>query len=126
MASSFTELDPIIIEAIDRVSPVFDKIPEKARDTKKKLAKETIIQYHSDIANLKEEIDKVRKAIRKEKDPEIRINLRMREQALSQAKTELNRQLNNYVNTGDIHISRLQAKFNSIKTGLVAVVDWMK
>lgn len=87
------------LTAIDEVSPVLDKLPEKARDTKKKLAKETILQYHSDIANLREELDKVRKAIRGEKDPEIRLNLRIKEQALSQAKTEINRELNNYVNT---------------------------
>lgn len=114
------------LTAIDEVSPVLDKLPEKARDTKKKLAKETILQYHSDIANLREELDKVRKAIRGEKDPEIRLNLRIKEQALSQAKTEINRELNNYVNTWDIHLSRLQAKFNGIKKGLMQVMDWVK
>ena len=61
------------------------------------------------------QLEQVRSLLRqakKEGDKEATLNLQIKSDILRSQLTEAGRQLNNYQNTGDKSLSRLQAKFN--------------
>ena len=87
-----------------------------ARDTKVKLDSEMIYDMRVNIDNYEQKIKEAQKLL-KQFDPksEEARNLRL---TISDYKSNLNeakRQFNNYVNTGEKSLSRLQKKFNDIK-----------
>lgn len=70
-----------------------------------------------DVASFQIALENAKKQLRTAKqsmDSTARIQAQLDINAYSRNLTEAKRQLNNYVNTGDKDLSRLQAKFNSV------------
>lgn len=88
-----------------------------ARDTKKKLDPLLVNDLRINLANLQSKLDEARnrlKQAKKEWDKDTEFKARMDVNKLQSDTTEAKRILNNYVNTGEKWVSRLQAKFDQI------------
>jgi len=88
-----------------------------ARDTKKELDKDFLLKLQIDKANLSLELEKAKALLnkaKKENDQASIIDMTIKVDTLKSNLTEAWRQLNNYKNTWDIALSRLQAKFNQV------------
>ncbi|MDD3302284.1 MAG: phage tail tape measure protein [Candidatus Gracilibacteria bacterium] len=95
-----------------------------ARDTKKEIDKTLLMNLELNVANFQLKLEESRKLLRqakKEGDQEGIIKLQVDTNALQRGLTEGKRQLNNFVNTGETGISRLQAKFNGIGDKITAL-----
>lgn len=104
----------IIISAQDKFSVEMKKIETEARDTKKKLDKELVYKLKADAAAFDLTLKEVRAKLRQAKTTEEKRKLTLDVQDLQRQLTEAKRKLNNYLNTGDQNVSRLQAKFNDL------------
>ena len=104
----------IIISAQDKFSVEMKKIETEARDTKKKLDKELVYKLKADVAAFDLTLKEVRAKLRQAKTTEEKRKLTLDVQDLQRQLTEAKRKLNNYLNTGDQNVSRLQAKFNDL------------
>lgn len=114
-----TKITATIEASIDRKS--FWDWVNYARDTGKKLDQELKRKLELDVAGFWLQLDQARKTLslaKKSMDEESKIKAQLDVNELSRSLTESKRQLNNYVNTGDKDMSRLQAKFNQI-TGAI-------
>lgn len=89
-----------------------------ARDTKKKINQSTKIQLEFNIANFQSKLAQVKKDLKTATwDRQIRLQIEANQ--LQRWLTEAKRNLNNLVNTWETSVSRLQAKFNSLKSTIV-------
>jgi len=99
-----------------------------ARDTKKELDKNLLLELRLNKAKLKLELDEARRLLRKAKekwDKDLILKLQIKTDKLRSELTEAWRQLNNYVNTWNVKLSRLQAKFDSLKFSISSFKDWL-
>ena len=108
--------DPIVSEIIIDTSSVKQadaQIRKFARDTKAELDPKIQIELETNVVSIENQIRDVKDALR---DPELtepeRIELRIGLNRLKSNLTEAKRQLQNYRNTWDKELSRLQKKFN--------------
>lgn len=104
----------IIISAIDEASKKMKEVEAVARDTKKRLDKNTVLKLRADIAALDLGLKEAKKKLAKAKDRNTKLSLTLDTQRLQRELTEAKRKLNNYLNTGEQWISRLQDKFNAL------------
>lgn len=104
----------IIVSAIDEVSANMKNIEKVARDTKKKLEEDMVIKLRANVAALDLGLKEARKKLSEAKDLNAKFWLTMDVQRVQRELTEAKRRLNNYLNTWDENLSRLQAKFNGI------------
>ena len=104
----------IIVSAIDEVSANMKNIEKVARDTKKKLEEDMVIKLRTNVATLDLGLKDARKKLSEAKDLNAKFWLTMDVQRVQRELTEAKRRLNNYLNTWDENLSRLQAKFNGI------------
>ena len=104
----------IIVSAIDEVSANMKNIEKVARDTKKKLEEDMVIKLRANVATLDLGLKDARKKLSEAKDLNAKFWLTMDVQRVQRELTEAKRRLNNYLNTWDENLSRLQAKFNGI------------
>ena len=104
----------IIVSAIDEVSANMKNIEKVARDTKKKLEEDMVIKLRTNVATLDLGLKDARKKLSEAKDLNAKFWLTMDVQRVQRELTEAKRKLNNYLNTWDENLSRLQAKFNGI------------
>ena len=120
----------IIVSAIDEVSKNMKNIEKVARDTKKKLEEDMVIKLRTNVATLELWLKDVRKKLAQTKDLNAKFWLIMDAQRFQRELTEAKRRLNNYLNTWDENISRLQAKFDGIwekiKGTFGSAWDWAK
>lgn len=108
-----TEIKANIVASVDKQS--FNDWVTYARDTKKKLDQDLKAKLELDVATFQVQLDQARarlRAAKKENDQQAIIKAQLETNELQRWLTEAKRQLNNYVNTGDKDLSRLQAKFN--------------
>jgi len=119
---------------INNFKAVWNEAKILARDTKKELDRSLLMNLELNIANFQQKLEEARTKLRQaKKDWWETLELRVETNRLSSWLTEAKRQLNNYVNTGDTSLSRLQAKFDSIKQSIIgfwtiiwtAVVAWI-
>ena len=103
----------IIVSAQDKFSVEMKRIEEYARDTKKKLDKETMYTLKANVAELDLALKDARAKIKQATSDQARWKITLETQELQRQLTEAKRQLNNYLNTWDANTSRLQAKFDS-------------
>ena len=107
---------------LDNLQKWFKKAELIARDTWKKLDKETLIKYEVDLSELKIAKDAARKLLREAKawydkwliDKKQVIEAQRAFDRLSSSTTEASRRLQNYKNTWEASLSRLQKKFNDV------------
>lgn len=114
-----TKVTAVIEASVDKKS--FWDWVNYARDTWKKLDQELKKKLELDVAWFWLQLDQARKTLslaKKSMDEESKIKAQLDVNELSRSLTESKRQLNNYVNTGDKDMSRLQAKFNQV-TGAI-------
>lgn len=104
----------IIVSAQDKFSVEMKRIEEYARDTKKKLDKETVYKLKANVAALDLALKDARAKIKKATSEQARWRIIIETQELQRQLTEAKRKLNNYLNTWDEKTSRLQAKFDSL------------
>lgn len=104
----------IIVSAQDKFSVEMKRIEEYARDTKKKLDKETVYTLKANVAELDLALKDARAKIKQATSDEARRKITLETQELQRQLTEAKRKLNNYLNTWDENTSRLQAKFDSL------------
>ena len=108
-----------IVWEVDKASLLASlwEVEKYARDTGKKLDQETLLDYRINSAKLKRELEKVIGQLslaKKEWDEKAIFNLTAKRQKLQSDLTQANWLLNNYVNTWNATLSRLQAKFDGI------------
>lgn len=110
--------DPIVSEVIvdtSQVKKAWQEVKRFARDTKKELDQKVLIELQTNALKIEDELKDVKMQL---KDPNLtrpeEIQLRIRQGELKSNLTEARRQLQNYRNTWDRELSRLQAKFNSV------------
>lgn len=104
----------IIISAVDEFTPKIRYIEQEAKDTKKKLDKASVIHFKANVVALELELEEIRKKIRKTKDWNEKIQLKIDQKELERQLKEAKRKLDNYLNTWNSWVSRLQAKFNEL------------
>lgn len=93
------------------------EVVEFARDTKKKLDPLLTQDLRLNVANLQIKLDEARnilKQAKKDWDKETEFIARMQVNKLQSDVTEAKRTLNNYINTGEQWVSRLQRKFDQL------------
>lgn len=98
----------------------FKKTTQFARDNKKVLEKEMTIKLQLDVLSIQAEIKKTTQAI-KTASGQNKVNLELNLDTLKSNLTEAKRQLQNYRNTGDKELSRLQSKFNDVTWSLKGI-----
>jgi len=94
-----------------------------ARDTKVELNRQLLAKLELDVANFQVKLNSARKTLREAKkkgDLDATIKAQLDVNELQRGTTEAKRQLNNYVNTGNKDLSRLQAKFDSVNKTIVS------
>lgn len=100
-------------------------LPNKARDTLAQIDKQKLIVFNTKIVWLQETIQQAKQAL---KDPELtrerQVELKIGINRLSSELTEAKRQLQNYINTWDESLSRLQRKFNGIWDTIRGIWAW--
>lgn len=104
----------IIISAVDEFTPKIRYIEQEAKDAKKKLDKASVIHFKANVVALELELEEIRKKIRKTKDWNEKIQLKIDQKELERQLKEAKRKLDNYLNTWNSWVSRLQAKFNEL------------
>jgi|GEM_PF-2990182 hypothetical protein len=93
-----------------------------ARDTGKKLEKNLLTKLELNVADYQRKIKEAKKQRKELKDGSLEtLKLDLNINRYSRKFTEAKRQLNNYVNNGEIKLSRLQRKFNSLKGSIISV-----
>lgn len=95
----------------------WEKAKKFARDTKKELDPELNFKLELNVVGLQQQLAQVKdqlKRAKKEWDQDWVIKLQLESNRLQSWLTEAKRQLNNFVNTGDKDLSRLQKKFNEV------------
>lgn len=101
-----------------------------ARDTKKKLDKELVFNLKGNVAALDLALKEARKKLSAAKTRDAKWNLTIDVQKLQRELTEAKRQLNNYLNTWNANVSRLQDKFNAlwwaVKNIFGSIWSWAK
>lgn len=100
---------------LDNFKRIWNEAKILARDTKKELDKSLLVNLEINVASLQKKLEDARSKLRlakKDLDKEAEITLRIETNKLTRDLTEAKRQLNNYVNTGDKDLSRLQSKFD--------------
>jgi len=117
MAVQIEELEAPIVVTFDEQKSKRAETQVKvfARDTKKELDNALLTQLRIDQAKAQIEKDRILALLRqakKEGDQALILKLTIDQKKASNELTEAGRRLNNYVNTGDVQLSRLQAKFN--------------
>lgn len=90
------------------------KAETMARDTGKSISKELVVKMRLDIDDLQQKLIKAKAQLKATTDIGKAQSLRLDIAQYTNNLTEAKRQLNNYVNTGDKSLSRLQAKFDGI------------
>jgi len=111
-----TEIKANIVAWVDKQS-IDQAWKEFARDTKKVLDPVLKRDLEINLVNLQNQLDKSRsilKEAKKQWDGELIFNTKLDINKLSRDTTEAKRQLNNFINTWDQWLSRLQAKFDWI------------
>lgn len=108
-----------VVWEVDKASLIASlwEVERYARDTGKKLDKETVLNYRINSAKLKLELEQTRWLLRDAKkrwDQEAIFLLTAKTTKLQSDLTQANRLLNNYINTWNANLSRLQAKFDGI------------
>ena len=83
-----------------------------ARDTKKALDPAKKLELELNVVRFQNQLLEVKKQLRKTKDEDTKISLQLQTNELQRNLTEAKRQMNNFLNTGDENLSRLQSKFN--------------
>ncbi len=114
---------------LDNFKRIWNEAKILARDTKKELDKSLLVNLEINVATLQKKLEDARSKLRlakKDLDKEAEITLRIETNKLTRDLTEAKRQLNNYVNTGDKDLSRLQAKFDWIKDSIIWVATLIK
>lgn len=104
----------IIISAVDEFTPKIRYIEKEAKDTKKKLDKDSVVYFKANVVALELELEEIRKKVRKTKDWNEKIQLKIDQKELERQLKEAKRKLDNYLNTWNSWVSRLQAKFNEL------------
>ena len=89
----------IIVSAQDKFSVEMKRIEEYARDTKKKLDKETVYTLKANVAELDLTLKDARAKIKQATSDEARRKITLETQELQRQLTEAKRKLNNYLNT---------------------------
>jgi len=98
-----------------------------ARDTGKKLEKNLLTKLELNVADYQRKIKEAKKQRKELKDGSLEtLKLDLNINRYSRKFTEAKRQLNNYVNNGEIKLSRLQRKFNSLKGSIISVWTVLK
>jgi hypothetical protein len=95
-----------------------DETVRLARDTKKELDKNKVFELEVKVGKLQSWLDNARarmKKAKKEWQKDVEFEARLEVNRLSRETTEAKRLLNNYLNTWEEWVSRLQAKFDQIK-----------
>ena len=119
-----TDLEPIIAKYIAEVdTKSFDAGVKYARDTKKKLDAEMLVKMQLDVLTLEKQIATAKASIKTATGTE-KIKLELDLQTYKSQLTEAKRQLQNYRNTGEAELSRLQAKFNMIWDKISGIWKW--
>ncbi len=100
-----------------------------ARDIKKELDKNTLFKLQLDKANTKIELENARVLLRQAKkdwDEALTLRYTIKTDELQSKLTEAGRRLNNFKNTGDTWVSRLQAKFNQLSKDIswISPIMW--
>lgn len=88
-----------------------------ARDTWKKLNRETLVNLELRVVDFKRNLDQARADLREAKkrwDKEAEIDLTVKTERLRRWLTESKRDLRNYVNTGEQEVSRFRRAFNRL------------
>lgn len=118
------DLEPIIAKYIAEVdTKSFDAGVKYARDTKKKLDAEMLVKMQLDVLTLEKQIATAKASIKTATGVE-KIKLELDLQTYKSQLTEAKRQLQNYRNTGEAELSRLQAKFNMIWDKISGIWKW--
>lgn len=121
-----TVVDESSKSAAEREMKVF------ARDTKKELDKGFLLTLQIDKAKLALQLEETKKLLaqaKKDGDAKAALELTVKTDKLKSELTEAGRRLNNYQNTGDVSLSRLQAKFDSVNGNIKAqggIIDGLK
>ena len=89
----------IIVSAQDKFSVEMKRIEEYARDTKKKLDRETVYTLKADAAALDLALKDARAKIKQATSDQARWKITLETQELQRQLTEAKRKLNNYLNT---------------------------
>lgn len=92
-----------------------------ARDTKKEIDKNVLFTLQLDVVKFQDQVKQAKNELKKAQEIWDQWKITLAQIDLNTLKsqlTEANRQLNNYVNTGDKDLSRLQVKFNQIETAI--------
>jgi tape measure domain-containing protein len=106
---------------LDNFKRIWNEAKILARDTKKELDKSLLVNLEINVASLQKKLEDARSKLRlakKDLDKDAEITLRIETNKLTRDLTEAKRQLNNYVNTWDKDLSRLQSKFNWLTSWL--------
>ena len=103
-----------------------------ARDTWKKLDSELIVKMDLNIAEMQLKLQNAKNIMKKAKadwDETMQIKANIDINNLSRNLTEAKRQMNNYLNTWETNLSRLQAKFNEVNKNIEkqgGLLWWLK
>lgn len=123
------EIEAEIIGSVDKKS--FDEAVTYARDTWKKIEPLTLLEYKTNVAKLKIDLDTIRAKLRdakKEDNKELILKYTIQTQEAQSNLTEMKRKLTNLKNTWDASLSRLQQKFNwlwsGIKSSLASMISF--
>ena len=118
------ELEPIIAKYVAETDvESFKKTTQFARDNKKALEKEMVIKLQLDVLQIQKQIKDTMKSI-KDATGQEKIKLELNLETLKSNLTEAKRQLQNYRNTWEVEMSRLQKKFNDVKLWLADIASW--
>lgn len=104
----------IVISAQDQFTADMKSMEKYARDTKKKLDQDLVLKLKADTAIFDLALKDARKKLKAATTSEAKIKLTLETQDLQRQLTEAKRKLNNYLNTWDEKVSRLQAKFDGL------------
>ena len=122
----------LVIEADEQSFKIADwQVKQFARDTGKELDRNALFELRLNRAKLQRDLDLARGALRKAKkegDELSILNAQIKVDKLQVWLTEAKRQLNNYQNTWDKALSRLQAKFNETNAVIKSqrsIVSWL-
>lgn len=116
-----TKIEATIVAWVDKWS-IQTATQEFARDTKKALDPVLKKDLELNLANFQQKLEQARNLLKQAKinwNKDAEFEARMRVNALQRDTTEAKRILNNYVNTGNTSLSRLQTKFNQVWQGIV-------
>lgn len=101
---------------------------QKARDTGKRLDKDTLFKLKIEKAEFQMKLDEARRDLaeaKKDGDRNAILRLQVKADMFKSELTEAGRRLQNFQNTGDVAVSRLQAKFNTLNGTLWNVKWWI-